>query len=81
MSLNICKEPSWKVNIVHKQCLETMIIPSLSTMMVKSKHPVAWNVTVTNVDKTSNLINIALKFQKLLNISQAFVEKTTEFVK
>jgi hypothetical protein len=36
---------------------------------------------VTNVDKTSNLINIALKFQKFLNISQAFVEKMTEFVK
>jgi hypothetical protein len=35
---------------------------------------------VTNVDKTSNLIDIALKFQKLLKLSQAFVEKATEFV-
>jgi hypothetical protein len=36
---------------------------------------------VTNGDETSNLIDIALKFQKLLKISQAFVEKATEFVK
>jgi hypothetical protein len=36
---------------------------------------------VTNVHKTSNLIDIALQSQKLPNISQTFVEKMTKFVK
>jgi hypothetical protein len=36
---------------------------------------------VTNVEKTSNLNDIAIKSQKLSKISQAFVEKATKFVK
>jgi hypothetical protein len=44
--LDICEKPGWKTNIVHKQCSKTNVIPYLSTMMVRSKLPIAWNIAI-----------------------------------
>jgi hypothetical protein len=41
LSLNICKELALKANIMQRQCSKTMVVSDLSTMMVRSEHPVA----------------------------------------
>jgi hypothetical protein len=46
MSLDICKELGLKVNITHKHCSKTKIIPALSNMMVRSKQPSTRNVAM-----------------------------------
>jgi hypothetical protein len=54
----MCKDPSQKTNIVHKQCLKIVVVLELSTMMVRFRRLIAWNVAILSTIEYKVIWNI-----------------------